>query len=88
MRLRNETLTLGLKRKQLPPVTYKLIDCNNVRIGEKWFQFRKVWFWRRSIIVPSVKVADELLGVTIFHDAGTKQFISNSWYSDEEIESL
>ena len=77
MRLVNQTITTGLKRKELPPVAYERIDENNVRIGTKWF---KCHLRNQNTLRPQ--------GVTIYHDPGTKQFISNSWYENEEIERL
>jgi len=74
MRLRNNTITLGLKRKSLPPVIYKLIEGFNefnVRMGTKWFKPRAHWDW------PHTK--DITFGVLI-HQDGAKRFISNSWY--------
>ena len=86
MRLRNETITLGLKRKELEPVTYQLIDCNNVRIGSKWFQFYRGWIDKLEF-QWGVR-AEQVLGVTIFHDSGAKQFIANSWYVDIDTDAL
>jgi len=80
MRLRNERITLGLKRKTLKPVLYERIDSNNVRIVTLWMK----WYYAFIRINGSPSI---LGGVTIYHD-GAKQFISNSWYLDEEIESL
>lgn len=70
MLLRNETITLWLKRKALPPVAYERIDGNNVRIGTTWFCLRR----GLSILDPMNP------GVMIFYERGCKRFISNSWY--------
>ena len=79
MRLRNETITLGLKRKALKPVLYERIDEKNVRIGTRWFKFTKNIIWE-----PGVLKFSGINGVTIYGE-GFKRFIANSWYSDEEI---
>lgn len=70
MRLRNQTITTGLKRKELPPVAYERIDSNNIRIGTKWFHLS------RNLLAGGFQH-----GVLIYHDRGTKQFIANSWYN-------
>ncbi len=80
MRLRNETITLGLKRKPINPVLYERIDENNVRIGTKWFK-RTI---NLNITGGNIFKND---GVTIYHGK-IKQFIANSWYSDINTDEL
>jgi len=70
MRLRNESITLNLKRKSLPPVLYEVIGNGNVRISTTWFSLRR----GLSILDPMNP------GVMIFTDSNSKRFISNSWY--------
>jgi len=67
MRLRNDLLTLNLKRKSLPPVLYERINEYNVRVGTVWIMNIRRW----STNLPQ--------GTLIYHD-NVKRFISNSWY--------
>jgi len=64
----------------MAPVLYERIDENNVRIGTKWFKFRREvlqntnWFQEHA---PKVLIP---FGVTIYHDSNAKQFNPNDWY--------
>ncbi len=80
MRLRNESLTLSLKRKQRKPVTYERIDDKNMRIGTTWF-----YYVRRLLLIEGWQELSN--GVTIYGE-GFKRFIANSWYADEDIAML
>jgi len=54
----------------MTPVIYERIDSNNVRIGTKWFCYR-----RGIDILNPMKP-----GVMIF-DGQDKRFVSNDWYN-------
>ena len=76
MRLRNETITLGLKRKALSPVLYERIDEKNARIGNKWFKYSiEQVGWHMVNLHPIVR---QQAGVVIYHGK-IRQFQSNSW---------
>lgn len=96
IRLRNETITIGLKRKPINPVLYERVDESNVRIGTKWFKFEReqvmMWpnampLWNLPVDKPIERRPIKQAGVTIYHGK-IKQFIANSWYSDINTDEL
>jgi len=64
----NNTITLNLKRKSLPPVLYERIDSNNVRIGTKWFQFYLKFPMQFGLVIWGPK-DEAIFGTTIFTDS-------------------